>query len=161
MNKLNHSSNDAVSPVVGVMLMLVVTIIIAALVSAFAGGLGSTQDATPLVTFKADLSVTDGLTLTCNGITPGKNLEFDVVIDGNRPYSVGSGSTSTFTAGTIMNIASKKLDSGFTDAFGSYSGYQGTGGYIPDTRYIGQTFTIQLISDEAGVIGKAYATLKA
>jgi FlaG/FlaF family flagellin (archaellin) len=36
-----------VSPVVGVMLMLVVTIIIAAVVSAFAGGLGKTTDKAP------------------------------------------------------------------------------------------------------------------
>ncbi|MDD1686696.1 type IV pilin N-terminal domain-containing protein [Methanoregula sp.] len=40
-------SEHAVSPVVGVMLMLVVTIIIAAVVSAFAGGLGSGTKATP------------------------------------------------------------------------------------------------------------------
>lgn len=36
-------TNDAVSPVVGVMLMLVVTIIIAALVSSFASGLRPTH----------------------------------------------------------------------------------------------------------------------
>jgi FlaG/FlaF family flagellin (archaellin) len=40
-------NEHAVSPVVGVMLMLVVTIIIAAVVSAFAGGLAGTKQATP------------------------------------------------------------------------------------------------------------------
>jgi len=45
--------NSAVSPVVGVMLMLVVTIIIAAVVSAFAGGLASEQHKTPQVTISA------------------------------------------------------------------------------------------------------------
>ncbi len=44
---------SAVSPVVGVMLMLVVTIIIAAVVSAFAGGLSSEQGKTPQLTLKA------------------------------------------------------------------------------------------------------------
>jgi archaeal type IV pilus assembly protein PilA len=39
--------NDAVSPVVGVMLMLVVTIIIAAVVSAYAGGLTTGQKKAP------------------------------------------------------------------------------------------------------------------
>ena len=44
----NRGSNErAVSPVVGVMLMLVVTIIIAAVVSAFAGGLGGSQQKAP------------------------------------------------------------------------------------------------------------------
>jgi hypothetical protein len=44
---------DAVSPVVGVMLMLVVTIIIAAVVSAFAGGLTGSQQKTPQATLTA------------------------------------------------------------------------------------------------------------
>jgi len=43
----------AVSPVVGVMLMLVVTIIIAAIVSAFAGGLAGTTHKTPQTTIVA------------------------------------------------------------------------------------------------------------
>lgn len=46
----NHEKNDAVSPVVGVMLMLVVTIIIAAVVSVFAGGLMTNQQAAPSLT---------------------------------------------------------------------------------------------------------------
>ena len=41
------SSGDAVSPVVGVMLMLVVTIIIAAVVSGFAGGLAGNMESAP------------------------------------------------------------------------------------------------------------------
>lgn len=160
MNARNHSSDSAVSPVVGVMLMLVVTIVIAALVSAFAGGLGETQDATPMITFKADLSVADGLTLTCLGATPGKNLDFDVVVGDGSYYKVSSGNTQTFSAGNSITVMTKNLQSGFTDAFGKFDGYEGTGMYISD-RYIGKTYTIQLISDEAGVIGKAYATLKA
>jgi FlaG/FlaF family flagellin (archaellin) len=48
---LNHSE-EAVSPVVGVMLMLVVTIIIAAVVSAFAGGLTGSQSKTPQASFQ-------------------------------------------------------------------------------------------------------------
>ncbi|MDD2473837.1 MAG: type IV pilin N-terminal domain-containing protein [Methanoculleus sp.] len=43
-------NDDAVSPVVGVMLMLVVTIIIAAIVSSFAGGLGSSSSKAPAAT---------------------------------------------------------------------------------------------------------------
>ena len=47
-------NNQATSPVVGVMLMLVVTIIIAAVVSAFAGGLTGSQDKTPQATVSAN-----------------------------------------------------------------------------------------------------------
>jgi len=56
-------SDDAVSPVIGVMLMLVVTIIIAAIVSSFAGGLGSSTEAAPTVAFTVDYSRSDGLLL--------------------------------------------------------------------------------------------------
>lgn len=47
---------DAVSPVVGVMLMLVVTIIIAAVVSGFAGGIGGTSQAAPSVSLDVSVS---------------------------------------------------------------------------------------------------------
>ncbi|WFN37308.1 type IV pilin N-terminal domain-containing protein [Methanomicrobium antiquum] len=47
-------NNEAVSPVVGVMLMLVVTIIIAAVVSGFAGGLAGNQKMAPQVTITAE-----------------------------------------------------------------------------------------------------------
>jgi len=45
--KQKLKNEEAVSPVVGVMLMLVVTIIIAAVVSAFAGGISSSQEKVP------------------------------------------------------------------------------------------------------------------
>jgi archaeal type IV pilus assembly protein PilA len=47
--------NDAVSPVVGVMLMLVVTIIIAAVVSAFAGGLATGQSKAPAISVSSHI----------------------------------------------------------------------------------------------------------
>jgi hypothetical protein len=80
------NTESAVSPVVGVMLMLVVTIIIAAVVSAFAGGLSDSQDIAPQVTIKAEYSQEDGMTIYHNGgdtltigefkilLTPSKNL---------------------------------------------------------------------------------------
>lgn len=52
--KRRQRKDDAVSPVIGVMLMLVVTIVIAGLVAAFAGGLFTTVDTPPQVTFKVD-----------------------------------------------------------------------------------------------------------
>ena len=47
---------SAVSPVVGVMLMLVVTIILAAVVSAFAGGLTGTTKEAPVASFECHIS---------------------------------------------------------------------------------------------------------
>lgn len=82
-----RQKDAAVSPVVGVMLMLVVTIIIAAVVSAFAGGMGSEQHKTPQVTMsvKSDIhniqgtiSPTEPYTLTYPpGFTAANGLLFE------------------------------------------------------------------------------------
>jgi len=52
---------SAVSPVVGVMLMLVVTIIIAAVVSGFAGSMGDVGTKTPQATISGHYSYSDGI----------------------------------------------------------------------------------------------------
>ena len=71
MMKKNASRRDhAVSPVVGVMLMLVVTIIIAAVVSAFAGGMMKSQDKTPQPTISATYSQSTGLSISHAGGDP-------------------------------------------------------------------------------------------
>ena len=54
-----NKKEDAVSPVIGVMLMLVVTIVIAAVVAAFAGGLATETEATPIVVLDADVYETN------------------------------------------------------------------------------------------------------
>ena len=51
---LTERKEDAVSPVIGVMLMLVVTIVIAAVVAAFAGGIATDTEPTPSVVLTAD-----------------------------------------------------------------------------------------------------------
>lgn len=59
MNRRGDTENDAVSPVIGVMLMLVVTLVIAAFVSVFAGNaLGSAQTA-PVSMFEVKI-LSDG-----------------------------------------------------------------------------------------------------
>jgi len=52
MNCSFQESESGVSPVIGVMLMLVVTIIIAAVVSAFAGGVTDTSTDVPIAAFE-------------------------------------------------------------------------------------------------------------
>jgi len=165
MRAETESRDAAVSPVIGVMLMLVVTIIIAAVVSSFAGGLGTTKDTTPTVTLKADLSVTDGLTITCLGVTPGKPVNFDIYVGYNDMYYVvGKGDTFSFTPGASINVDEKGLDKAFIDAYGDFGGgdnYKNTGMYVPNPSFVGKTYTIQLVSGDAGIIGKTYAVLTA
>ena len=52
---LKERNEDAVSPVIGVMLMLVVTIVIAAVVAAFAGGLATETESAPVAVLDADV----------------------------------------------------------------------------------------------------------
>lgn len=54
---MKEVTNEAVSPVIGVLLMLVVTIIIAAIVSAFAGGLSSDESKAPQVSLDAKVII--------------------------------------------------------------------------------------------------------
>ena len=56
---LTHKKDDAVSPVIGVMLMLVVTIVIAAVVAAFAGGLATETESAPVAVLDADVYAGD------------------------------------------------------------------------------------------------------
>lgn len=60
-------NENAVSPVVGVMLMLVVTIIIAAVVSAFAGGAISSKDKAPQAEISAKYSIATGMQIYHDG----------------------------------------------------------------------------------------------
>jgi archaeal type IV pilus assembly protein PilA len=60
----NHTrmfQESAVSPVIAVMLMLVVTIIIAAVVSAFAGGMTETKNTAPQASISATFSQSKGM----------------------------------------------------------------------------------------------------
>jgi len=67
---------QAISPVVGVMLMLVVTIIIAAVVSAFAGGLSTGTKETPQASIDVKISTTGG------GMDNSANAKF-TLLSGN------------------------------------------------------------------------------
>jgi len=95
--------DDAVSPVIGIMLMLVVTIIIAAVVSGFAGSLTSGSQKTPQASIKADYSITNGMTITHNG---GDSLaigEFTIVLTPSKNYgSIESQTHSCMVNQTII-----------------------------------------------------------
>lgn len=65
--KSDERKNDAVSPVIAVMLMLVVTIIIAAVVSGFVGGMASTSEKTPQLVLKGTYSQANGMVISHGG----------------------------------------------------------------------------------------------
>ncbi|MDD5142786.1 type IV pilin N-terminal domain-containing protein [Methanoregula sp.] len=135
--------DDAVSPVVGVMLMLVVTIIIAAVVSAFAGGMADSQKATPSMVLEATYSQADGMTISHSGGDPValSDVEFRTIpsslfgpdaekfayafpktilnATGSKPVinaTSGYYYKSSFTAGDVLSIIPKDAKDYITDA---------------------------------------------
>jgi len=67
MIKRFEKSESAVSPVIGILLMIVVTVIIAAVVSGFAGNLVQSQQKVPQAQISGTFSVHDGFTIKHNG----------------------------------------------------------------------------------------------
>jgi archaeal type IV pilus assembly protein PilA len=86
MHSENHS---AVSPVVAVMLMLVVTIIIAAIVSAFAGGLTQSQDKTPQAAIQAKYSQANGLELIHAGGDELVTKDIQIMVRPSEEFGTG------------------------------------------------------------------------
>ncbi len=72
--KQMEKKDEAVSPVVGVMLMLVVTIIIAAVVSGFAGGLAGDNQKVPQASVTAKEVIVKGVIDTNQGAAFGQGL---------------------------------------------------------------------------------------
>ena len=114
MSTYKKTGDYGVSPVIGVMLMLVVTIIIAAVVSGFSGGLlGGNNQNTPTLTMDIKVANTgswmgSGLTATVTGVSepiPTKNLKIVTRwkgIDRKTGAYISGGNTSI---GQTINIA--------------------------------------------------------
>ena len=84
---------DAVSPVIGVMLMLVVTIVIAAVVAAFAGGLGSDVEMAPTAALDIDVF--------SNGKVKIESLSGESLIKSDITVKVGEHSAALGSSGTL------------------------------------------------------------
>jgi archaeal type IV pilus assembly protein PilA len=138
---MKMQKNDrAISPVIGVMLMLVVTIIIAAVVSAFAGGSAGGVSKAPQATIQGTYSQSKGMTISHTGgdaipissttifIRPTKAFGSDyskyswqvnksVVFDGNgNPWTTSRvfqpGDTATISKNNLTYIQDHSDDNG-------------------------------------------------
>jgi len=119
--------NEAVSPVVGVMLMLVVTIIIAAVVSAFAGGLTETTSKAPQLSLKATYSQTDGLTISHQGGDAIGTLDTIVVVRLGDTFGDAQHMAWAQNATTIVCKRGSKVGSSYNATTGKGAWLQ-TGG---------------------------------
>lgn len=126
---MQKMDNEAVSPVIGVMLMLVVTIVIAAVVSGFAGGMADEQEKVPQVRITATYSQSDGMAITHQG---GDPIGTDTVTVMVRPSK---------TFGNAHHLVSIVNKSSITNADGTPwkrpQGYSGAKSFLPgETHHI-------------------------
>ena len=108
---MRKKKDDAVSPVIGVMLMLVVTIIIAAVVAVFASGVGTDAESAPATV----LNVVD--------VSCGKEGVYDITIDSDK-IMVDYGAQHPYASdgieiGLIMGFLSTPTD--FADPTGEFA----------------------------------------
>jgi hypothetical protein len=169
--RTNTRNESAVSPVVGVMLMLVVTIIIAAVVSAFAGGLGQGSSKAPqlsigaevhnnasiIIDFKGGDTVSGGAITVRTFIPMGDykdmsnkvNLTKAIYLPTGKP--VGSCESYGCTWKTIQTGDNIRIN--WADAFAESSFYPGTY-YAPA---IGEPVNIEIYDSTSG---KAIAAIQ-
>jgi FlaG/FlaF family flagellin (archaellin) len=140
------NGEDAVSPVVGVMLMLVVTIIIAAVVSAFSGGLiGGNNQKTPTLTMDVKITTSGntsnagfyGEILSISEPTSSKDVELVTSWRAKNAttgaYSVAGGATSVpittapYGFGPGISGTTNITTPSTNQYFGNYTLMQGTG----------------------------------
>jgi len=134
---MKQFKEDAVSPVVGVMLMLVVTIIIAAVVSGFAGGLVKTQTKAPQATIEGTFSVTRGMSLTNAGGDALATSNIVITTSNGPTFGPGLGSTTVNTVPLNLTVNSAGTPIEFWNpSTGAYDGWNVTAFSPGDTWYI-------------------------
>lgn len=84
--QLFRKNESAVSPVIGVMLMLVVTVILAAAVSGFSGGLVGDTSKPSQMAIKADYSQSRGLTIAHMGGDIINTLDTNIIVAATRDF---------------------------------------------------------------------------
>jgi archaeal type IV pilus assembly protein PilA len=99
-------NNHAVSPVVGVMLMLVVTIIIAAIVSAFAGGLSANTQKAPNVQITAHYSQSQGMWFENDGPDDISTVSTNVYVRCTDSFGTAEHMVWAVNRSSISNISS-------------------------------------------------------
>jgi flagellin-like protein len=97
----------AVSPVIGVILMVAITVILAAVIGTFVLGLGGSVQSAPQAQFDYGFDLNGGageiIDITHNGGDSLTMSEFDVTVGGEDVYTGGSAAGSFSASGTFTS----------------------------------------------------------
>ncbi|GAA5261463.1 type IV pilin N-terminal domain-containing protein [Methanocalculus sp. MC3] len=139
MREKTKDMESGVSPVVGVMLMLVVTIIIAALVSGFAGGLSESSEKPQQITLKATYSQSQGMTITHAGGDVIPTTDVKLLVRPARTFGDAAHRINEINPAIITNDGSvaDAGDSAAANRWKRETGMTGIHAFRPgDTHYI-------------------------
>ena len=147
------TDNRGVTPVIGVMLMIVVTVILAAAVSAYSGSI-NTKESAPQASFSAEASYADGYVEL-------SHLGGDTLYKANTKIEIAYDTPTTSGYVNMGNVTftpeSNYLRPGdvATIAFNPTTGWKGgqadfKGDDISLTIYIGSPFKLTVIDTESG-----------
>ena len=164
--KQKHTTSkkeDAVSPIVGVMLMLVATIIVAAIVAAFAGGMAAEVDSSPNIIITGTYSQTDGLILkhVSGDSVSGADIYVRPADGFSTSYhklswkSASIAENEVWSAGDIIKVDANMIQQATDGAKDSGDGHKGTSSYYgfnykdkdPKKSSVGKSMTVEVHKD--------------
>ncbi|MBP2134027.1 hypothetical protein J2128_001993 [Methanomicrobium sp. W14] len=187
MVQKNFISESGVSPVVGIMLMLVVTLVIAAVVSGFAGGLVSSNSKAPSASVSGTYSISQGMTISHNGgdaiplvttkiyVSPTKSFGGDAdkyswEINKSHVFTTGDNAkawaengeynvSKAFIAGDSVRISAEDLKYVQERPDGTVTDYLDSDYGFANTDNIGLSFTLEFQDSSGTTIAESTVTI--
>jgi len=171
--------NDGVSPVVGVMLMLVVVIIIAAVVSAFASGLSRETSKAPQATIHGSYSISEGVIIEHTGGNPVGTPSVKLMVHPAESFGTsnhvidminltsvtdntgtawltktGSVGVKTFRGGDVAIIRPPYHEGPWLQPSATYTAW------FNNSAHVGKTFWIEMVDPKGKMIAKTEVTIE-
>ncbi|PSQ49682.1 type IV pilin [Halobacteriales archaeon SW_6_65_15] len=110
------TDDDAVSPVIGVILMVAITVILAAVIGTFVLGLGqNVQSTAPQVSFAFDQNGVPEVTITHDGGDTIAHNNIKVTVDGNAAYTDDTGTEPWNTDGNEVTAGDSETITHYED----------------------------------------------
>ena len=126
-NRKFSKDEEAVSPVIGVILMVAITVILAAVIAAFVFNMGGNlSTAPPTVSIIATNNAADSdkdIKIVHSGgdLLKGTEWKISVVDEGTTPLYINSYAGDDFAVGSMINMAGKSDPGTLTHHFGNNS----------------------------------------
>jgi len=152
--KNNRITDSAVSPVIGIMLMLIITVVLAAIISGYVGGMSDTKSRPPQLVMQTEVTKGNSVNVSMNIISAGEGIptrDLKLITTWRHGNEQGGNSTlpgSEYPRGLIPQKFSPPL---YKD-FGDYTLFGGTRMIVNTTESSRQIFNNGTTNLDAGDI---------